>query len=337
MPWAVTLIVKDCGSMAPLSGAYVGDGISGGYTDSYGQFIAVIDDAYTGYVVEVRKTSYNTRYFTFARSQVGTPQNTCLQPYVPPETGPTGDPDCFIVTAATGSAASEEVVGLRALRDEVAARAPLAARLIDAIYDEYWRFSPAVADEIRDSDSARMAVMALVVRPLFAWYQFAGRLALAPHDEAARVAAERELQAACPRWMQPAKISGYLQRFADEAAAPDGMPTLLAQLAPRLRAALALPLVRWAIFEPLQRTWAAAAERRELRAEVADWLAAAPLERLPLPEADALEEQLATVAALLSFAPDARAAVGTRLADAWPEARAALVRAGWCGDANARA
>ncbi len=333
MPWAVTLIVKDCSSSAPLPGALVTDGVGGGYTDNYGQFIAVIDDAYTGYVVQISKANYSARNFTFDRSQVGTVQNTCLSVYVAPPSGGGGgwQISCFIVTAATGSETSEEVTGMRALRDRVAARSALAGRLIEAIYNEYWQFSPAIADQIRDSESARMAVTALVVRPLFAWYQFAGQLALNPSDTAAIDQAEKALRGACPRYLGPAKVAGYLKQLADGRSLPASMPQLVAQLAPRLRQALALPLVRWAILEPLLRTWQGAADHLDMRQQVAAWLGGAPLDTLAMPEPAQLAAELDAVASLLSFDAQARSAVGARLAAAWPAAGTqALAHAGLC-------
>jgi hypothetical protein len=315
--------------MAPLQGALVSDGINGGYTDSYGQFIAVIDDAYTGYNVQISKAYYNSRTFSFARSQVGTVQNTCLTVYVPPQGGGGGGGiSCFIVTAASGSAASKEVIGMRALRDHVVARSPLAGRLIDTIYQEYAQFSPGVADQIRDSESARMAVMALVVRPLFAWYQLAGRLALDPADTIACTQAEKELRAACPHYLQPAEVAGFLRQLAVCRTLPDAMPALVAQLAPSLQQALVLPLVRWAILEPLQRTWQGTADRLDMRREVAQWLGGAPLDVLSAPEPQALDSELRTLACLLSFDEEARSTLGARLAAAWPHSARAIAQAG---------
>jgi hypothetical protein len=327
MPWAVTLIVKDCGTMAPIQGALVSDGVGGGYTDVYGQFIAVVADIYTSYIVQISKSGYNARNFTLATSQSGTPQNTCLTVYVPPPDTGTG-PSCFIVTAASGSEASPEVTGMRALRDRVAARSVLAARLIDAIYDEYWQFSPGVADEIRDSDTARMAVMALVVRPLFAWYSLAGQLALDPHDQAACRAALKELGSACPRYLGPAKVANYLRQLSDGGALPAGMPALVAQLAPRLNQAMGLPLVRWAILDPLLRAWQGAADKLDMRAEVASWLEAAPIEQLDAPAPELLHQQLAELGELLAFDAPARAKLATRVGGAWASSVAAVAPTG---------
>lgn len=325
MAWAVTLIVKDCGNSSPISGALVSDGYGGGYTDGYGQFIAVIDDAYTGYVVQVSHAGYTPRNFTFDRSQTGTPQNTCLTVSAATGggsgtgTGNTGGGiKCFIVTAASGSEESPEVAGMRVLREAVAARAPLAGALIDAIYREYWQFSPGVADQIRTSDAARLSVMTLVVKPLFAWFQLAGQLALAPADREAAARAERALRAACPRYLGPARVANYLRQLRDDSAVPASMPALVAQLAPGLNQALGLPLVRWAVLDPLLRAWQCAADGREGRGEVARWLAAAPLDTLPAPGPGGF----AGLGSLLAFDDGARAVLAGRLEAAWPGAGA---------------
>ncbi|MBA5635714.1 peptidase [Duganella sp. LX20W] len=330
MVWAVTLVVHDCATNAGLQGALISDGYGGGgYTDSYGQFIALIDDYYSGYIAQISKSGYSSRNFTFDRSQIGTPQSTCLSVYVPPPPSSGGGGiSCFIVTAASGSAQSKEVTGMRALRDQVAARAPLAGRLIDAIYDQYWRFSPALADQIAESEAARMGVMALVVRPLFAWFQLAGQLALAPDDTAAVRQAEKELRSACPRYLSPAKVASYLALLLRGEPLPAGAPGLVTQLEPQLRSALALPLVQWAIFEPLQRTWHGAAERLDMRSQVAAWLGAAPLDCVMSPTPQQLEEELASLASLVRFDPGARNRIGATLLAAWPGTDAALAQAG---------
>jgi hypothetical protein len=98
-----------------------------------------------------------------------------------------------------------------------------------------------------------------------------------------------------------------------------------------LREALTLPLVRWAIFDPLVRAWTGAAEGFEMRAEVAKWLECAPVEVLPPPSAETVERDLAELSSLLSFNAANAAALkklGSRLHTAWPTATAALRRAG---------
>ncbi|NRR29775.1 peptidase [Oxalobacteraceae bacterium] len=326
MVWAVTLIVHDCANNAPLAGAHINDGYGGGgNTDSYGQFIAIIDDYYSGYVVQITKSGYSARNFTFSTSQIGTPQNTCLSVYVePPPSSGGGGISCFIVTAASGSTQSKEVTGMRALRDRVAASAPLAGRLIDAIYDQYWRFSPAIADQIKDSDSARMGVMALVVRPLFAWYQLAGQLALDPGDTKAVQQAQKELRGACPRYLSPARIAAHLALLNRGEPMPASAPALATQLGPQLQQALALPLVQWAIFDPLLRAWNGAAERLDMGGQVAEWLSEAPLDAATPPAAGKIDSELASLAALLAFDPEAQRKVGARLSKAWPAAAEAI-------------
>lgn len=332
MSWAVTLIVNGCQYNQPIAGALVTDGVGGGYTDSYGQFIAVIDDAYTAYIVQISKSGYQTRAFTFDKSQVGKVQTTCLNVYVPPPPPPPNGPKCFIVTAATGSARSDQVVELRALRDRVIAAAPLAGRLIDAIYGEYACFSPAIAEQVDVSETLRMGVLAVVVRPLFAWYRLAGQLAFDPVDEAAVRRASAELVAACPRYLGPLRVTSCLRALVDGDPLPSTAPALAVELAPRLREAMKLRLASWAIFNPLLRTWGNIAAGADTRREIAGWLATAPLESLEPPPAEQLDSELRSLGALLAFDARARGRLGSRLREAWPATGDALERAGMLDD-----
>lgn len=331
MPWAVTLIVKDCSSSA-LPGALVTDGVGGGYTDNYGQFIAVIDDAYTGYVVQISKANYSARNFTFDRSQVGTVQNTCLSVYVAPPSGGGGgwQISCFIVTAATGSETSEEVTGMRAARP--GGRAIRAGRPPDrgdlqrvlAIQPGHRGPDPRQRKRAHGRHGAGGTAAVCVVpvcRPAGA----------EPIRHGRHRPGRKALRGACPRYLGPAKVAGYLKQLADGQSLPASMPQLVAQLAPRLRQALALPLVRWAILEPLLRTWQGAADHLDMRQQVAAWLGGAPLDTLATPEPAQLAAELDAVASLLSFDAQARSAVGARLAAAWPAAGTqALAHAGLC-------
>jgi hypothetical protein len=329
MPWSVTLIVNDCATSAPMAGAMITDGYYVGYTDSYGQFIAVIADEYQQYIVQIKKSGYTSRYFTFSRTpqQTSTPQTTCLNEYVPPpSTG--GGSDCFIVTAATGSEQSREVMELRALRDRIAAASALAGGLIEAIYKQYWLFSPSIAERIRESDTLRVGVTMLAVRPLFAWYRLAAQLALDPRDTAAISALEAEVMAACPGYVSPAKIARYLSMIHEGEPLPASAPGIAGDLGPRLREALTLPLARWAIFDPLVRTWCCAAKGLNVRSEVAQWLACAPVDVLAPPPAETMERDVAALSSLLSFDPAASKQLGSRLNTAWPAATTALRKAG---------
>ncbi|HEU4843691.1 MAG TPA: hypothetical protein VFT05_05460 [Burkholderiaceae bacterium] len=187
---------------------------------------------------------------------------------------------CFVVSAATGSAQSDEVHVLRRLRARVAARSVLAARLIDAVYDEYARFSPAIANRIEGDVLARRAVLLAVVRPLLAWYGLAGTLAFDGRGESATRAA-RALAAACPRYVGRALLAEVLDSLAAGRALPPAASPLLRGLGPELRTAAGLRCARWAVFDPLARAWRAAAGRADVVEEVAQWLAQAPFELLP--------------------------------------------------------
>lgn len=237
---------------------------------------------------------------------------------------PTPDDDgCFIVSATTGSPRSAEVAQLRRLRDRVAACSAIGAQLIDRIYADYYRFSPAIAAELDLNDSPREATLRLVVRPLLAWYTLAGTLAFAPSDQAALWQAGDALGRACPRRYGRALIGGMLAALQQGRPLPAAAPALVRQFAPQIESAARLPFTRWAILDALTLAWRPASHRQPAAA-VAEWLAAAPLERLPAPDGAAWETQLGALARLFDFAPAARLTLGARLAQVYPDSAAAL-------------
>lgn len=61
---------------------------------------------------------------------------------------------CFIATAAYGNAMAEEVMALRQFRDDYLLKSPVGREFVRL----YYRYSPGVADYIRDRDSMRAAV-----------------------------------------------------------------------------------------------------------------------------------------------------------------------------------
>lgn len=83
MAWAVTLRLKNCATNASIAG-WISDGVSTFYTDSAGQFIAIIDDVYTGYIVNVGATGFVSTNFHIDRAQhSGTIQTICLNASAP--------------------------------------------------------------------------------------------------------------------------------------------------------------------------------------------------------------------------------------------------------------
>jgi len=305
MTCAVTLHITACSGGANLSGAAVTDGIGLVYTNAYGEVIILFDDP-VGYSVQVSKSGYVTRTVAVYTTQCGTTQTFCLDtaPPPPPPGPDRGGISCFIVTAATGSAESEEVVALRALRDGVAQRSAIAASLIDAIYDEYWQFSPAVAERLDADKFARQGALMAAVRPLVAWYRLAGCLALDRDNEPALQEAKRALPDACPRWLSPRSMAQRIAALRRQEPVADDAPQTLRELAPHLHRAASLPLVNWAVLEPLERCWAIAAERLDPVREVGRWLGDAPVERLcALPAGNAAAHAQA-VASLLAFSAE---------------------------------
>lgn len=235
---------------------------------------------------------------------------------------------CFIVSATTGSPRSEEVERLRGLRDRVAARSALGAQLIDKIYEEYYRFSPAIAARLDQAATPREATLRMVVRPLLAWYALAGALAFEHTDQEALRSAKRALDDACPRLYGRAVIASVLESLLAGRKVPAGAPHMLRQFAPQIEAAARLPFARWAILDALALAWSPASHRKPADA-VALWLASAPLDRLPMPAGPQFEAQLGTLARFFDFDPAARLVLGERLAHARPDAAAALAAHGF--------
>lgn len=332
MVWVVTLQITSCASGTPLGGAIVNDGFQNFFADGNGQFIAIVDDVYTGYIVAISKSGYVTRNFALSNTQNGSIQHVCLNtaPPQPPNQGG-GGISCFIVSAATGSAQSEEVLALRALRDKIMGMSTLAGGLINAIYDEYWRFSPAIAARVDDDKLLRQGVLWAVVRPLVAWYKLAGALAFEKPDSAAVKDALKAMKDACPIWLKPASIASIVSSLRLGEEVPASAPQQLKDLAPKVADAVKLPLVSWAIFEPLEKAWQTAARRLDPQAEVAAWLASAPLEQQPLPEANQWQREMAALAQILSFDEAQRVVLGSRLKEAWPQTESVLTSTGLLG------
>jgi hypothetical protein len=236
--------------------------------------------------------------------------------------GSTGN-GCFIASAVTGSPDSAEVIRLNQLRDRVVRATHLGARLMDAIYREYYRFSPRIAIELRHDDAAREGVLALAVHPLIAWYSLAEAIALAPENTGA---ATREVLDSCPDNIDAAMVAAAMAAIRAGEVIPAGAPPILSYLAARARNVARLPFACWAILDPLARIWTSVAHDLDAEDEARLWLASAPLEALSPPDHDLLDIELALLAAGPLSRPGDRREMGGRLVVAWPEARQQLSR-----------
>lgn len=243
---------------------------------------------------------------------------------------------CFIVSASAGSPEAAEVVRLKQLRDRVVRATVLGARLLDAIYREYYRFSPGIAADLRDRVEMRARVLALVVRPLIAWYALAEALALASDDPDAIAAAGADVLASCARDADAREMAETLDGILRGEMPPSTAPEPLRYLYERGGAAAGLPFARWAIVEPLAGMWTAAACDGDVVAIARDWLAAAPLEKLTPPDDNVLDAELRLIAhgALKSRAHRER--VGRRLVREWPQKRDVLLRHGFSNEAGVK-
>jgi hypothetical protein len=237
---------------------------------------------------------------------------------------------CFIVSATTGSSESIEVIRLRQLRDRVAAASSLAAQLIDVIYSEYYQFSPGIAANLQQDSVARMAVLWIVVRPLLAWYNLAGTLALDQAGQNAVNHAAQDLFNACPPYLGGSSIAALLESIRSGEPLPADVPKLLLDFAPRIQDAARLRFASWAILDPLVRAWSSSASHLDVVDEVAQWLATAPIEALAPPsDPELLNLELSSLAGFFGFRPTAREQLGLRLAASWPDTASALERHGF--------
>jgi hypothetical protein len=322
MPWLITLHVTACAGGANLSGAFVTDGQSTVYTDSYGDVtLAIYDDVDPAYGVNVGDTGYNTRYTVLYQAQANTTQQVCLDA-APPPPPPGPGPHCFIVSATTGSRDSAENMRLNMLRDRVVRSTDIGATMLDAIYNDYYSFSPPIAEELAADAELRKRVLNLAVRPLLAWYGLIEVLALDPYDERAAERAGQRVQDAC-RAAAPSHARQFASLFAQirrGEAVPEDAPEPFRYLASRLREAVKLPFSAWAIFVPLSLVWEGAAHDEDMVNQARSWLAEAPLDQLPPPSPGArLDAELERLASGPFASPKMRRQVGARLMSVWPQ------------------
>ena len=332
MPWIVTVKVVDCAAASTLiSGATVANPYLGAVlTDANGEMNVYGADEVDWITVTISKGStgagdpgYITKNFVANKAQNGTIQTVCLNKApagtgAEPGTSGGGTIKCFIVSAATGSSASAEVVSLRLLRDRVCAASRIGAALVDAVYDEYRLFSPGIADGLQQDEFARRVALEVVVRPLLAWYACAGTLGLGDPDEEAACAAAQDVADACERHEAGVALLGLLDAVRAQVTLPPEAPAGVVELASRLAD---FPFAAWAILDPLVRAWRSTIDHLDVVDEVAEWLVTAPFEALDQPvSADALGAELAVLDDFLAFRPSMRDQLGDRLQAAWPDA-----------------
>jgi hypothetical protein len=345
MSWDVSLYVTDCKTGLPLAGAscFTTSTPSSllGATDSSGLVsFSVFADDLVEYGFVISCSGYSNVNYTASQVYSGLePQTVCLPPVGydgnnPPGqqggTGPWPTISCGFVAVTIGTSHTAAMNRLRHLRDRVAAASPLAGRLIEVVYDDYFKVSPSIAAELQHDVISRNAALAVVVRPLLAWYTLAGAVAFERADPKTIDKAVQEVVDACPAYFGRRAIVDLLENIrTGEALSADKFP-ILRDFAPRLREAAKLRFASWAILDPLVRAWRSAAEPLEMVEEVAKWLSDAPIESLSVPSApESLDKQLRVLAGFLNFSPTARRRLGERLTAAWPDKANVIGRAGF--------
>lgn len=257
-------------------------------------------------------------------------------PSGPPQPPGKSDGDCLIVTATAQKRDAGEVLRLKHVRDRLVRASYLAAQLHDAVYRDYYQFSPRIAAELHRDSGLREDTLHLVVRPLISWFVLAEALALAPGDAgAARLAAERAHRC-CKDGVDAAAMAAGLTAIQAGRAPPPGGPPVLRYLATQAPEVAELRFASWAFLEPLVSIWVAASSNWDPCAQVRAWLAAAPLEALDAPAAEALDAELFLLASGPVSRSSERHELGRRLLSAWPDARAALMRHGFVENGNAK-
>ena len=233
---------------------------------------------------------------------------------------------CFIVSAAAGSAESSEVLRLKQLRDRIVRGTRLGAQLLDAIYRDYYRFSPRLAIELHRHPELRKEVLNLAVRPLIAWYSLAEVVSLDPEDTDSRQSRCDAVCRACLIAVDPAVVAEAMAAIKIGRQPPPNSPVALTYLAERAEEVPSLRFASWAIFEPLAQLWTSVAARSHPCEQVRVWLAAAPLEALDPPQQDVLAAELAIFARGPLLLRAERHKMGRRLAAAWPGSHGQLAR-----------
>jgi hypothetical protein len=240
-----------------------------------------------------------------------------------------GSTGCFIVSAASGLSESAEVVRLKQVRDRVVRSTSLGAQLMDAIYREYYRFSPRIASELQRDPILRKGVLKFAVRPLIAWYSLAEVVSLAPGDAWARKEWGTQAIRACHVGVDPRVVAEAMASIAAGRMPSPEAPAVLGYLGQRVAHVASLKFASWGVIEPLVRVWRSVAACTDLCEEIRAWLAAAPLEALNPPAEEALDVELSLLASASLSRCEDRLTVGSRLAAAWPSARPSLARRGF--------
>jgi hypothetical protein len=333
MPWAITLHVTDCKTKGDLQGAFVTDGVSTYYTDFYGHFTAIVyDDTVIGWGVNVGKVGYVTAYTVLYKSDAGKTKDVCISPSPPSTDDGTTHNGCFVVSATTGSPASAENMRLNMLRERVLQSTDIGASLLDAIYREYYSFSPPIADELAADPELRDQVLEVAVRPLLAWY---GLIEVMVLDRDVPGALERAADAVletcwAATYASPATAAPLIDAICRGEPLSGDPPEPFRYLSSRLRPAAGLRFAAWSMFEPLALAWRCANTGDDVVRAAAQWLADAPLDRLPAPSPGArLDGELDQLAHGPFASLPLRLEVGARLAAKWPHLDDALARHGF--------
>ena len=254
---------------------------------------------------------------------------------------------CFIVSAAFGSPHSPQVDEFRGLRDRLLRQSTLGDEFFNCLFNEYFEFSPDVAQDMDASLPLRTAVAALVVEPLMSFLNLLERyLRGAWQDSAFTEEIARSLDNSCARLHE---IDGgnwgvgvISKRFTEllregddfraagekqikaEDIAPDDGPQVLDYLAHAIgESGNSRVYVSWALVTPLFLYWRALADcridgraraSRALLEGIEDWLDDLPIpSQLPYSAPEVAYQDLALLKETFFAMPAFRHRFGRRL------------------------
>ena len=271
----------------------------------------------------------------------------------PAPTGTTGGSsggECFIATAAYGSALAPPLIMLQDLRDRLVGQSQLGNTLYTKVRSEYYRFSPSVAADMSAEPALRRAIATVGVEPLLAFFLLVEEyIRIGWQDELFSERAEQSLDSFLNSWSQAGYEKAQIPLIAlvlgairldkeglslpiegsmtgrEETGLLSALDYLGRQVSVRLPSAEYLP---WALLTPLQRYWSAVARKvserpgehgasRTLISDIKSWLSVFPIpSSVSYTDASALRRDLVQMARSIFTDPEIRHVVGSRLLEA---------------------
>lgn len=157
---------------------------------------------------------------------------------------------CIIASVTSGSASSEDVAALRAVRDGFLRRSEVGYAFFQTLFHDYYAFSPQIATILAGRPGLRGAVHDGFVRPLIAILQLMRRFGVdgATASELGRAFGESHRDTAGERHLWAEQAQSWIADPASAGVSPDQVPILVDMLGRALESGH----VVWAMVEPLE-------------------------------------------------------------------------------------